>query len=83
MLGEFFSAWKFVHSLAYESRVKDPISYPRSVIDSGILESCHSDKKGNRIYLSSWDSRIIKLNASFPLKETVIIIFLRTVLEQK
>lgn len=58
-------------------RVKYSISYPHSVIDSSILESCHSDKKGNRICLSFWDSRIIKLSASFPLKESNIIIFLR------
>lgn len=81
VLSFLFSAWKFVRSFAWESRVKYPISYPQSVIDSSILESCHSDKKGNRICLSFWDSRIIKLNASFPLKESSIIFLRRTVLE--
>lgn len=44
-----------------------------SAIDSSVLESCHSDeKRGRRICVSFWDSRITKSNASSALKASSI-----------
>lgn len=71
-----------MHSLACESRVKYLISYPCSVIDCSILESCHSDKGTESACLSGIAELLNEmLNVSSPLKENSIIIFLRTVLE--